>query len=566
MKKLFSTVLVLVLALAMLAGCAGTATTGAGDVTTKPAGTTTGAASTTAAEGTEAPDEGLFPADDNFNMTGYPIANSPVTFTTLVATGPSQADDWNEYTAQIYWSEYTNVYFDFEYVSSTDWDTQVNLKLSTGDFPDLIKSPLNTTILQTHGVEGGKFLDYSDYYQTYMPQMAKAFDNYPEIKAFGTMADGGIYELVQYIWTYTMATPIYYRDDMRQEMGAEIPTTVDEFYELLVDIKDHYSDVEGYYPFISNTSNMHNNLFPAFGPGWQVGFGDNGDGKVTYNYATEQWRHYLEFAAKLYAEKLIDQEIFTMDAATINAKVKDALCFFNGNVGTQLTAAHYASGEVETKILPPLVSEFDSVQKVRGLATSSWCGVVINKNCESPQYLMRYFDMFYTEPEDAFDGISGLASWLGIQGTDWDLSEDGENYFRILPDDTFGLSEEEYKNKYVYGGGYTGLVILDKFPINNPTQEMKAYESADKYYPYMKDLLFDAQFKYSDEDAAQIANLMTDIETYVNTATAQFINGTAKLDDASWDDYIKTIEQMGIDEVLSLKQEGYERWKEAMAN
>ena len=66
-------------------------------------------------------------------------------------------------------------------------------------------------------------------------------------------------------------------------------------------------------------------------------YGDNGDGKVTYNYATDQFRRYLEFVHKLYAEGLINPEIFTMDAATINAQVKAGQCFFLGNVGTQLT-------------------------------------------------------------------------------------------------------------------------------------------------------------------------------------------------------------------------------------
>jgi len=559
MKKVLSTVLILALALALLAGCAGT-TTGTTGSQAATGGTTGGATATTAAPAM------TFAPDDNFNATGYPIAKKPVTFTVLTANSSAQADDWNKYTAQKYWSEYTNVNFTFEYISDTDWNTQINLRLSAGSLPDLIKAPLDTTILQTHGVEGGKFLNYADYYKTYMPNMAKAFEKYPEIKAFSTMADNGIYELVQYIWTYTMANPIYYRNDMLTEMGAQVPKTVDEFYSLLVKARDQYKNVDGFYPMISAITWLHQNLFPAFGKGWQYGFADNGDGKVSYNYMGDQWRRYLEFVAKLYSEKLIDKEIFTMDNATINAKIKAGQCLVIGNNGTQLTANFFKSGKIETKILPPLVSQYDSEQKVVEIPSCSWCGCVISKTCKSPQYLMRYFDMFFTEPEDAFDGICGLSSWLGIKGTDWDFTADGKNYFRILPKDTFGLSEEEYKNKYVYGGGYTGLVILDKFPVNNPTQEMKATESAASYYPYMKTRLLDTQFKYTEEENAALAGQITDITTYVDTATAQFINGTVQLSDATWNKYLDDLKKMGIDKVLEIKQAGYERWKEALKN
>lgn len=504
--------------------------------------------------------------DADFSKTGYPIAKEPVTFTVLASNSSSQADDWTTYTAQKYWSEYTNVFFTFEYITSTDWATQINLKLSAGDIPDMIKSALDTSIIQTHGVEGGKFFNYAPYYEDYMPNMTKAFANYPDMKAFGTMMDGSIYQLVQNVWTYTMANPIYYRGDMMAELGAEVPKTIDEFYDLLVKARDTYTDIEGYYPFISDITWLHQNIFPAFGEAWQQPFGDNGDGKVTFNVTGDQWRRYLEFVNKLYADKLIDQEIFTMDAATINAKIKAGQCLFIGNNGTQLTKDHYASGKVETKILPPLTSEWNSEQKVVNISSYGWCGSVISAKCENPEYLMRYFDMFYTEPEDVFDGICGLSSWLGIKGVDWDLTEDGNNYFRILPDDTFGLSEEEYKNKYVYGGGYTGLVILDKFPINNPTQEMKAYESAESYYPYMKPRMLDAQFKYSEEENAELASLITDITTYVNTATAQFINGTTPLNDENWNNYVADLNQMKIDRVLEIKQIGYDRWKEAIGD
>ena len=223
----------------------------------------------------------LAEGDENFNSTGYPIANEPVTYTALVRHSSQYADDYNEYEAIQYWTELTNVQFEWEYLSMTDWDTQINLKLAAGDIPDMIYSPLSTSQLQTYGVEGGMFLDYNEYIDEYMPNFKSSIEENPDLGSFATMLDGGMYALPRTLWTYNIAAPIYYRGDMLEELGAEVPTTVDEFYDLLVLAKEHYADVEGFYPFLSQPSYIHNNLFPAFGDAYQVPYGDNGDGKVT---------------------------------------------------------------------------------------------------------------------------------------------------------------------------------------------------------------------------------------------------------------------------------------------
>lgn len=498
-------------------------------------------------------------AEDNFNATGYPIAKEPVTYTVLAVTNTQYADDFNEYSAVKYFSELTNVKFEWSYISETDWDTQINLRLAGGDIPDMIYSPLSSVQLQQYGVEGGMFLNYADYIDEYMPNAKRAFENNPDMRSLVTMLDGGIYALPRKLWTYTMAGPIYYRGDMMEEMGAQVPTTVDEFYALCAQAKEQYKDVEGFWPIMTNVSYLNQCLFPAFGAAWQYGYGDNGDGQVTYNLVSDQMRAYLDFVHKLYADGMVDPEMYTMDGATINAKVKAGQCLFIGGVGTQLSADFYKSGKVETKVLPPLVSQYTDEQKVIDVPWLGYAGYTISADCENPEYLLRYLDMFFTTIPEMENNICGISSWLGIYGTDWGISEDGKNFFRIVPEN-INMAEEEYKNKYVIDSTYLGLVVLDLMPINNPTQEMKAGESALHYYPYMKPRLLDGNFKYTDEESSDLSGLETDINTYVTTATAQFISGTQELNDDTWKQFVDTVNGMQLSEVLRIKQIGYDRW------
>lgn len=76
----------------------------------------------------------------------------------------------------------------------------------------------------------------------------------------------------------------------------------------------------------------------------------------------------------------------------------------------------------------------------------------------------------------------------------------------------------------------------------------------------MKYRLLDGNFKYTDEESSILSGLETDINTYVTTAAAQFINGTQELNDNTWKQYTDTINSMQLDEVLRLKQVGYDRW------
>ena len=179
-------------------------------------------------------------------------------------------------------------------------------------------------------------------------------------------------------------------------------------------------------------------------------------------------------------------------------------------------------------------------------------------NTENPEYLLRYLDMFYTEIGEADINVSGVSSWLGTQGVNWDITEDGQCYYRIVPEDTEGLSEEEYKNKYVIDSSYVGTVVLDLFPINNPTQEMKAYESAENYDPSMKDRLMDGFFKYDANENAELTAIQADINTYVDTAIAQFITGVADIEN-DWENFLQTLDAMQLPRLLEIEQAAYDR-------
>ena len=54
--------------------------------------------------------------------------------------------------------------------------------------------------------------------------------------------------------------------------------------------------------------------------------------------------------------------------------------------------------------------------------------------------------------------------------------------------------------------------------------------------------------------------IITDIQTYVDEMTANFITGKASFD--KWDEYKKTIDKMGLEKYLEIAQGAYDRTKQ----
>jgi len=64
---------------------------------------------------------------------------------------------------------------------------------------------------------------------------------------------------------------------------------------------------------------------------------------------------------------------------------------------------------------------------------------------------------------------------------------------------------------------------------------------------------------YSNEDANTVYRLTTDIFYQVDTYRAKWITGQTDIDD-EWDDYLKKLEQLEVDKMVSIMQSAYDSY------
>lgn len=545
-RKVFTQVLVFILIAGLATGCATS-----GNTQNSPVSAGTAAAATTPAATAK---------KDNFNPTGYPIVDNKITVTAAINTynyygKPEEMSYWKKL------EEVTNIHIKWTLIPDDD-GTAWSLYLASNDFPDFIQGGLKNDAQYRYGVEGGRFYDFSKELYEYMPNLVAVFKEYPYAEKVIRQINGAIYTLPRIEKAPTSAAgQMFYRTDYLENVGMKAPTTVDEFYNALAAIKKA-NLTQGYAPLLpyskSNfTKNTEPFLFAAFGESTEPNFADDGSGKVVYNRISDQYRYYLEFLNRLFNEKLLENEFYTLDTATTAARAKGGQAAFLSNA-SNILEADFPDGKIHLDCLAPLTSQYTDTKKVQGYNSIRTQGPAINKDSKYVKELLRMFDINYAKEEVVpGSGLYCLSQNIGLQGTDWDYTNAEKTAFAFkLPTDWTG-SIWDWESKYV--SWYQEYSVYDQMVTSGSGNSLARETGMMKNnIPYAVPLFPDSLMRFTSAEATAKANKFTDIESYVSQTEAQSITGVKPL--SEWNEYVQKVKDMGIDEVLKIEQTAYDRW------
>lgn len=541
----------------MLSSCVQTPPVSGG--TTASAGTTAGVATTAAVTTSAIP---------NFNPTGYPIVNEPVKFrmfNAIKSNGGPYSNDMSFFGAM---KDLTNIDFEFANLSEAEYGTKLGLSLASGDFYDIymgMAASGNTNIVN-YGVVGGVFLDYSDMVDDYMPHLASWLDEYPAMLKYVTQINGGIYSFPRLLAGAgdTQVTLSVRLDRMNEAGVTKVPETIDEFYAMCKALQTANANDPEFNVFVARQNDMQTDkafqksLISAFGDYTTATWQDDGTGKVFYNGTSEQYRRYLEFARKLFEEKIIFNEVFTLDSATNTAMHKANKTALSLSY-TMLGLDNFASGNMDFTLIGPLTSQYSSVKKIVDLPGIQDTTAVITTACEHPEALLRWIDVHYAK-EDVIPGLNHLSPHMGIRGETWDYTDETKDYYEFLMPSDWTMSATEF---IYHKCGHGGIYMADLKSVlvgSSPGLAVKVFDSRDKILPYQVPNFPNPNeyLRYTDEDFNEYTSLWTDLDTYIKQMHAKFITGEEPL--SNFQNYVETLESMGLPRVIELVQVAYDRW------
>lgn len=249
---------------------------------------------------------------EGFHQEGYPIVDEKYTLTVAVSV-PDGTIDQNEIQVWKDLEEKTNVHIEWLTTPSSSWDEKKNLMFASGDLPDVFLGNwvLDDKDLLTYGNDG-MILPIEDLVDQYSVYLKKDLEEHPEIKNQALTNDNHlygtpIYEEGQLVSTTQSA--FYINRKWLEKLNLQVPTTTEEFYNVLKAFKEQDPNGNGEADEIPFT--FSKTVYDMFGP---FGYIDNvehmimKDGKLIFIPEEEEYKKAIQYMNRLFSEGLVDQE------------------------------------------------------------------------------------------------------------------------------------------------------------------------------------------------------------------------------------------------------------------
>ena len=501
-------------------------------------------------------------------LTNFPVGTEP---------------DPNKRTIFKRLEEETNVHIDWRTIQSDQWGDKITLEMSNPKtLPEFVfNAGFSDTDLLRYAKQGA-IIAVEDYIDQYMPNLCKVFEQAPEYRTMCTDENGHIWALpwieqLGYEKTaiQTVGNMPFINVAWLEDLGLEMPTTVDEFKAVLIAFRDNADklkadfNIEGDIIPMSCIIGSGNEDCRILTNGFGEGYGDpddgrhivvDKDGKVICSALTEGWKKGVMWLHDLYAEGLIDKEAFTQEWATYVAKGKSGrygVCF-------SWDVANIAQVSMDDLIagkgwqpLPALTADTRNITPVTGSYTSGFdrgrC--VVTAAAKNPGLICAWLDQMY-------DPLQSPQNNWGTYGEDdeFDIFEmsTNANGDPMLKHTWLGdASPVEVREAECVGGP---LAILDSYYdvyVTCPDDaQYRLNWIKDVYTPDMNTKYVYPNVFMSADDTKTISNLNADIFKCINAARADGImNGFT---DADFEKLQADLKAYGIDQYLSIYQKYFD--------
>lgn len=473
-------------------------------------------------------------------------------------------------------------------VMSDSLSEQVNVRIAGGELPDAFMGVgFNNYDLTNYGSDG-TFIDLTPYLtEEYMPNLTKILEENPDIKSAITMSDGCIYGLPagEKMGTagigaeddysiYTIPQFSMINKAWLDDLGMEVPTTLDELHEALTAFKENDMSAKYYGNDAGSTIPMstgfdqwcwgQNIFYAGFGfTNWPNDVINDlvltPEGKVDFVCASENYRDALTYFHDWYAEGLMDKEMFSQTDTQLISKCSQGYV----GVATWWYIEELMGDYAEDYVFLPILDGPDGSHNVTvrtGGATNSG-NLSITSECESPANLLKFFDQWYA-PENVMQLQYGP---IGTYFTEQDEAGVWQSITDEQAKEKFGKSAGELKSEFeVYGP----KLILSDYYSSTFKMEDRAIERLtdlnEFWMPYVDSTVtYPVDCVFTEEELDTIDMYKADFESIVAEQEGLWLKEGGP-SDKEWDAYVaKLKETCGMEELLEVYQAAYDRYVEA---
>jgi putative aldouronate transport system substrate-binding protein len=267
------------------------------------------------------------------------------------------------------------------------------------------------------------------------------------------------------------------------------------------------------------------------------------------------FKQYLEMMHRWYRNGYISRDFTSVninqtntlfDTKKVGMVIGPIVANFNRGqaLGFEVTSAPYP----RLRLGDQLSHEETNIWPVPGQGTQL---AVLNAKIKDPEAAVRWLNYAYT-PEGR-----DLYNW-GVEGINYDVIDGNKVYNDLMFNNPrFGTEEASYIYKIHFAPKYVEFdTVAHANLLKSPASLASRMMWADD--PNVDSSLSLPPYQLSVEEQNLRARIMTEINTYSDEMILKFITGAESLN--NFDNYVATINAMGLPEILKSEQAAYNRY------
>ncbi len=408
----------------------------------------------------------------------------------------------------------------------------------------------------------------------------RAFEQYPLARVASTATDGNLYSLPQVndCFHCSMSAKLWINEEFLATLGPSMPTTTEEYADVLRAIKANDANGNGNpdeWPLTGSFESWHGQLDHYFMNSFTFHPGNElrlivVDGQVTPAYTQDAWRDGIAYLAGLYAEGLIDPEIFTRDVDQLR-RIGDGNGGSDAIIGS-VPAGWFGEFSTYSPETQGLWTQYTTVPPLQGpggvryasfnpYAAASVGAFIITDKCQNPELAFKWADSL-GEIEATTHSIHGVKDRDWAWANEGDIGINGEQaIWKSITD----IANVPTQNAHWSQAGPSYRSNAYRLGESVPVEEAQLHievilynQTKDNYEPFKQPAEMALPPLYFSEGQAQlVAELTPTIEAYVDETLARGVTG--QIDIATeWPNYLASLEAMGLPQFVQAHQEVYD--------
>ncbi len=401
-------------------------------------------------------------------------------------------------------------------------------------------------------IDDGYIFPLNDIIDKWSPNFKNIIENDPRLER-ALLTDNGefcYYPLIQQDRALRTTGGLMLRGDWLEELGYSAPETIDEWETVLRAFKNKKGASA---PLFIEVGGFGVGAFTgAYGVQWTY-YQENG--KVCYGPAQPGYKDFLITMNKWYNEGLIDREFAVTNSAKREANI------LSGKTGAMYGGLGGSLGAYNAKLKTigsdgyfvgtkyPVLNKGDK-PKFGQYSSFTVSGAAISKSCENVEVAARFLDYGYST-------VGSLLYQFGTEGVSYNMENGYPKYTKLITDNPDGITMATILGKYT-NAGFSGPFVQD---IRYLEQYADSEVQRDAWQKWMDT---DAE-KYElpgsfteGESLGEYGRLNRAIDQYAQEMLVKFILGTEPIE--NFDLYIKELYNLGLDDLLQIKQSSYEKY------